>query len=67
VPVLALLGVQTTELKAPSGDRTQDQVFVSASYDPTSHFEDASKEVLTLWRTITGSDLDLTDLPEATD
>lgn len=72
-PALALLGpiietfVQITELKAPTGDGTQDQVFVSASYDPTSHFEDASKEVLTLWRTITGSDLDLTDLPEATD
>jgi len=65
MPALALLG--PTELKAPTGDGTQDQVFVSASHDPTSHFEDASKEVLTLWRTITGSDLDLTDLPEATD
>jgi Rab GDP dissociation inhibitor len=65
-PALALLGpilekfVQVSEYREPTDDGTKDQVFVTASYDPTSHFEDASKEVLTIWKRIMGSDLDLT-------
>ena len=52
---------------------------MTASYDPSSHFEDASTEVLSLWglsgkerfavrwKKITGESLDLTVLPEDED
>lgn len=65
-PALKLLGpvlekfVSVSEVRLPVDRGTEDQVFVTASYDPTSHFEDATKEVLEMWRTITGEDLDLT-------
>jgi len=65
-PAIKLLGpilekfVQVTEYREPSDDGTKDQVFVTGSYDPMSHFEDASKEVLMMWKRITGTDLDLT-------
>lgn len=68
-PALNLLGpilqkfVQISEMRVPVADGTKDGVFVSASYDPCSHFEDASIEVLRMWKTITGEDLDLTVLP----
>jgi len=69
-PAYALLGkilekfVDISEIRLPVDDGKQDQVYVSATYDPTSHFEDASNEVLRMWKTITGEDLDLTVLPE---
>mmetsp|Transcript_85902 Transcript_85902/g.221113 ORF Transcript_85902/g.221113 Transcript_85902/m.221113 type:complete len:456 (+) Transcript_85902:75-1442(+) len=69
-PALKLLGpilekfVSVSEVRHPLDDGTKDGVFVSSSYDPTSHFEDATKEVLKMWKTITGEDLDLTVLPE---
>merc|ERR1712203_678748 len=56
--------VETSDIRAPEDDGTKDAVYVSATYDPTSHFEDASAEVLRMWKTITGEDLDLTVLPE---
>lgn len=72
-PALNLLGpilecfVSITETRAPVEDGTASQVFVTASYDATSHFEEASQEVLNMWRTITGTDLDLTVVPEEED
>jgi Rab GDP dissociation inhibitor len=69
-PALALLGpilekfTSLSEYRVPTDDGTADQVFVTTSYDPTSHFEDASTEVMKLWKTITGEDLDLTVPPE---
>jgi len=68
-PALNLLGpilqkfVQISEIRVPVADGTQDGVFVSATYDPGSHFEETSAEVLRLWKTITGEALDLTVLP----
>jgi hypothetical protein len=32
---------------------------VTASYDPTSHFEQASEEVLEIYKRITGDTLDM--------
>lgn len=49
--------VQTYE---PKDDGTVDNVYVTKSYDATSHFESISKEVLDLYRRITGTELDLT-------
>merc|ERR1711874_753239 len=62
-PALKLLGpilekfVSVSDYRVPVDNGTQDQVFVTASYDPTSHFEDASTEVLRMWQTITGEAL----------
>lgn len=41
-----------------------DNVFISSSYDPSSHFEGATNEVLRLYKKITGNDLDLVNLPD---
>jgi len=72
-PAYKLLGkihekfVSVSDLRVPVDNGTGDNVFVTASYDPTSHFEDASSEVLQMWKTIIGEDLDLTVLPEEDD
>mmetsp|Transcript_69744 Transcript_69744/g.130230 ORF Transcript_69744/g.130230 Transcript_69744/m.130230 type:complete len:456 (+) Transcript_69744:62-1429(+) len=72
-PALKLLGpilekfVSISEIRIPVDDGTKDQVFVSATYDPTSHFEDASKEVLAMYKTLTGTELDLSVLPSEDD
>jgi len=69
-PALQLLGpilekfVNISDYKIPVDDGTKDKVFVTSSYDATSHFEDASAEVLQMWKTIMGSDLDLTLTPD---
>ena len=43
----------------PNTDGVDDQIFISKSYDATSHFETASLDILDIWRRITGSALDL--------
>merc|ERR1711865_1072532 len=70
VPALRLLGrieeqfVSVSELFAPTDDGTADGVFVTESYDPLSHFESATDDVLRLWRQISGEDLNLNLTPE---
>lgn len=44
-----------------------DGVFISNSFDATSHFESETDNVLSLYKQITGKDLDLTNLPEDAD
>jgi Rab GDP dissociation inhibitor len=69
-PALKLLGpiidkfITVEDYFVPVDDGTKDQVFVSSSYDPCSHFEDASAEVLRMWKAITGADLNLELTPE---
>lgn len=64
-PALKLLGpilqkfVDTSEIRYPADNGSADQVYVTATYDPTSHFEDTTAEVLAMWKTLTGTDLDL--------
>lgn len=43
----------------PTDDGTQDNVYVTHSCDPTSHFETETNEVLRLYEQITGEKLDL--------
>lgn len=68
-PALKLLGpilekfTDISEYREPTDNGTADQVFVTTSYDPSSHFEDASAEVMAMWKTITGEELDLTIPP----
>lgn len=64
-PALDLLGdilemfVQVQTLYEPVDDGKKDNLFVTRSYDATSHFESASDEVLELYERITGEKLDL--------
>lgn len=44
-----------------------DGVFISNSFDATSHFESETENVLKMYKDITGKDLDLTNLPEDND
>ena len=52
------------DLLAPVSDGTTDKVFISESFDPTSHFETAIADVTAMYKRITGSDLVLTDGPQ---
>eukprot|EP01098_Paradermamoeba_levis_P016190 TRINITY_DN859_c0_g1_i1.p1 TRINITY_DN859_c0_g1~~TRINITY_DN859_c0_g1_i1.p1 ORF type:complete len:461 (+),score=169.01 TRINITY_DN859_c0_g1_i1:58-1383(+) len=69
-PGLALLGeiemkfLSVIDLLEPIDDGTKDQVFVSAAYDGISHFETDDKDVLAIYKRITGKDMDLTPKPE---
>jgi len=64
-PALNLLGpimtkfVDVVDLYEPIHDGTNDNCFISKSFDATSHFESSSNDVLDLYRRITGTDLDL--------
>jgi Rab GDP dissociation inhibitor len=72
-PAMKLLGPvlesfdSISDFMVPTDNGQKDQVFVTSSYDPCSHFEDASAEVLSMWKTITGTDLDLTYTPDPDD
>jgi len=72
-PAYKLLGpildkfMSVSDMRVPVDNGSADNVYVTASYDPTSHFEDASNEVLQMWKDIIGEDLDLTVLPEEDD
>ena len=72
-PGLALLGEagaritsfnNITDSFVPVEDGTRSKVFVTASYDASSHFEEATNEVLAMYKRITGEDLDLTQKAE---
>jgi Rab GDP dissociation inhibitor len=49
-----------SDLFEPLADGTADNCFISSSMDATSHFETASLDVLSLYKRITGKDVDLT-------
>jgi Rab GDP dissociation inhibitor len=65
-PALALLGpieeqfVYVTDILEPNDDGTESKIFISKSYDATSHFETTIDDVADMYRRITGKDLDLT-------
>jgi len=44
----------------PLEDGTKDKIFLTSSYDATSHFETTCIDVLKIYKRITGKDLDLT-------
>jgi Rab GDP dissociation inhibitor len=41
-----------------------DGVFISSSMDATTHFQASSREVMTMYKALTGKDVDLTENPE---
>lgn len=48
----------------PTDDGTQDKIFVSTSYDATSHFETTCIDILDLYKRVTGKDADLSPPPK---
>jgi Rab GDP dissociation inhibitor len=46
---------------------SKDGLFISDSFDATSHFENETDNVLRLYTQITGKELDLENLPEDVD
>jgi Rab GDP dissociation inhibitor len=64
-PALEILGSvvemfsEVTNLYEPTATGKEDRLFITKSYDPQSHFEAASEEVLELYEKITGEKLDL--------
>eukprot|EP01056_Protomagalhaensia_sp_Gyna25_P003975 Protomagalhaensia_sp_Gyna_25__3974@NODE_357_length_3750_cov_92_457289_g276_i0_p1_GENE_NODE_357_length_3750_cov_92_457289_g276_i0NODE_357_length_3750_cov_92_457289_g276_i0_p1_ORF_typecomplete_len463_score79_97GDI/PF00996_18/9_6e121Amino_oxidase/PF01593_24/1_8e07FAD_oxidored/PF12831_7/0_44FAD_oxidored/PF12831_7/23DAO/PF01266_24/0_24GMC_oxred_N/PF00732_19/0_037_NODE_357_length_3750_cov_92_457289_g276_i022493637 len=65
-PALALLGpiekqfVHISDLYEAMDDGKSDNVYVTNSYDATSHFESATEDCLRIWKNLTGDELDLT-------
>mmetsp|Transcript_33532 Transcript_33532/g.94333 ORF Transcript_33532/g.94333 Transcript_33532/m.94333 type:complete len:445 (+) Transcript_33532:104-1438(+) len=45
---------------APTDDGKENKVYISKSYDASSHFETASEDILSLYKRIRGKDIDLT-------
>jgi Rab GDP dissociation inhibitor len=55
--------VSVSPLYVPTDDGSKDNVFVTKSYDATSHFEEATDEILELYTRITGERLDMNSEP----
>ena len=52
---------------APTNDSAADNCFISSSYDATSHFESVANNVLNLYKSITGEELDMSISADTTD
>lgn len=53
-----------TPMYIPSNEKVSDNIYVTQTLDPTSTFESAALDVLRIYKSITGKDLDLENLPE---
>lgn len=71
-PAIDLLGpienkfVSVSDLYEPLDNTFKDNLFITKSYDATSHFESAAQQVIELWNKITGTPLDLSVEPDLT-
>jgi len=72
-PAFAFLGtiletfVSVTPVLVPKDDGTKDKLFVSTSYDATSHFETTCEDVMDIYKRVTGKDCDLSPPPKKED
>jgi Rab GDP dissociation inhibitor len=72
-PAIDLLGgclevfIQISDLHEPTNDPLGDNLWVTSSYDATSHFETASIDVLNIYERMTGEKLDMNIQPSADD
>lgn len=55
--------VKISDRYEPVPTKTNDGLFISTSFDATSHFENETENVLNLYKAMTGKDLDLENLP----
>jgi len=64
-PAFAIMGpiqekfLYVSDNYVPIDDGTKDRIFVSSSYDPTSHFETTCEDVMDIYRRVTGKEVDL--------
>jgi len=64
-PAFAVIGpilekfVYVSDVYVPTDDGTKDKIFVSTSYDATSHFETTCEDVMDIYKRVTGKDVDL--------
>lgn len=56
--------ITTEDIYHPSNSAFSDNVFITNTLDPTSHFETAANNVLEIYKKITGKELDIDNLPE---
>lgn len=72
-PAIALLGpllemfVSVSDIHEPVNDAKAESLYITKSYDATSHFESSSKDVLAIYESITGETLDLNIQPSEDD
>lgn len=68
-PAIDLLGgclevfIQISDLHEPVNDPLADNLWITSSYDATSHFETASIDVLGIYERLTGEKLDMNIQP----
>ena len=55
--------ITVTDLEEPIEDGSKDQVFISRSYDATSHFGTVCEDVKSIYKRVTGQDLVLKQRP----
>ena len=66
-PGLRLLGhidekfIHVSDVMVPVGDGSEDGCYISKGYDATTHFETTVRDVLEMYKRITGKDLDLSE------
>jgi len=56
--------VSVTTLYDPVQDGSKNKLWITSSYDATSHFESASDEILNIYERIVGEKLDLNIEPD---
>ena len=49
--------MSVSPLYTPTSDGRDDNVFITRSYDATSHFETVVDDVQDVWKRVTGTDL----------
>ena len=54
----------TEDIFEPVSSSFKDNIFITNTLDPTSHFESAARNVLDIYKKITGKELDLENLPD---
>jgi len=65
-PALKLLGpvderfFSVRDIFAPTTDGSKDNVYISKSFDPETHFGDSCNDILEIYKRITGKEMDLT-------
>lgn len=59
--------IKIGDLHEPTDNGLESQLFITKSYDATSHFETASEDVLDIYKRITGEALDLNIEPSDDD
>uniref|UniRef100_A0A6G1SKH2 Rab GDP dissociation inhibitor n=1 Tax=Aceria tosichella TaxID=561515 RepID=A0A6G1SKH2_9ACAR len=68
MPALALLGpirqkfFSVSDVYRPTDNGSKSQIFISSSFDPTSHFEETCIDVLEIYKRGTGEDFDFSKI-----